>query len=145
MVTCADSGCAAQAFNEEHALYQGWSVVGGALFCPLHGSIAARQVRNQRRILELRELVDAKKAEELQKEAKSWLSARDRLAWDEFQEQLVNFHKKFGKLAPRQLRLLDPQSWLARHTQTGPINVEHEALSLEEAENKPQNRSKRSW
>lgn len=140
-VSCPEENCWYWCFDEGLAEGTGWFRVGDTLFCPDHGPLHSLQARNQARrdVLTLRaERISARVRDDA---AKSSLTTRDYANWHEFQQQLVNFHRKHGKLAPAALRVLTPKDWLALH-QEGPIDVEKAA---EEHDRAKQERQGRTW
>lgn len=133
---CADPGCAAFKFDTDAALREGWDVVEDLLFCPLHRHEAARRALIAVEEKRVRTHLEGLRAQRNAKHAKTWLTADEYRKWDEFQSDLVNFHRNNGKLAPAVLRTLDPLRWRDQYKKTGRIDVELVADSLFEAEKK---------
>ena len=126
-ITCADDGCAASEVFRESALALGWLEAGGKLYCPGHGAIQEHRTRMEAESERL-----AVRANKIW--AKEYLSAGDYLAWDEFQSDLVNFHRETGRLAHRELRILSPHAFIRRHRVTGRIDIRLSDESMQAAE-----------
>lgn len=133
---CSEPGCVAFRFDQAAALGEGWDMVEGALFCPDHKGFAARQALAVAEMTRQRARIDELRAKRNAEKAKRWLKPSDYRAWDEFQSDLANFHKKTGKLAPAALRTLDPVKFTEQYRKTGRIDIELVADSLFEAENR---------
>src|SRR5579863_3544416 len=131
---CKEPGCPSWVFGEDLALGQGWQKVGDELFCPDHWPLAALNERN-RVLQQHREARSAQIARNIHTdEAKKSLTTADYANWHEFQQEIVNFHRKHGKLAPAELRGLSPKDWLQRYQNQGPIDVEKVAQTIFEVE-----------
>jgi hypothetical protein len=141
--SCADPACVATAFNEEHALYQGWDVVEGALFCPSHRQQAARKALAVAETDRLRRVVSDRRRHRNEEVARRNFSAAEYRAWDEFQSDMADFHKKTGKLAPEVLRTMTPMAWRIEYREKGRIDMEKTADALFELEKKA--RETRKW
>jgi hypothetical protein len=111
-----------------------WEVIDGSPWCALHRAEKTRSMLKfeewQRLMAQVAELRAKRNAEH----AKRWLTAADYRKWDEFQSDLVNFHRNNGKLAPRALRTLDPVKFIAIYEAHGRIDIEAESVALFEAE-----------
>jgi hypothetical protein len=127
MPQCSDPGCPAFRFDPDAALREGWHEVDGEPYCPLHGGIASRKARQAHQAEELRARL-AKPA------AKKELPDGDYRAWNEFQSDLADYHKKHGRPAHPALRTLDHRQWLRTYRATGRIDVEEAVRYTEAAE-----------
>ena len=134
MGQCAEEGCVEFKFDEGAALAVGWDLVEGRLFCPSHRQLAARAALAKAEWARLRARSEELRAKRHAAEAKTGLSTRDYAKWNEFQQEMTNFHKKHGKRAPAALRALNPKTWLAYTRKNGPVDVELAAAALFEAE-----------
>ncbi len=129
---CADLSCVTKALNEEHALHQGWLVLDGQLWCPVHGTYRAFVARREERKEKIRQQIDRQRMHRNEIVAKKQFSAAEYRAWDEFQSDLADYHKKTGKLAPEVLRTMTPVAWHNEYAQKGRIDVEATAANFEE-------------
>jgi hypothetical protein len=127
MPECSDPGCQAFRFDLDAALREGWHEVDEAPYCPLHGGIASRRARQAAQI-------EAWSAGLRKQTAKKELAKGDYQAWDKFQSDLADYHKRHGRLAHPAVRTLDHRQWLQIHRATGPIDVEEAVRHTEAAE-----------
>lgn len=127
---CEDEGCLEFRFDTDAALREGWDSVEGRLYCPLHRQEAARRALAAAEVRRMQETIGRLRRERHEREAKAGLSPAEYRAWDEFQSDLVNFHKTHGKLAPAVLRTMDPRRWLAHYGETGRIDIDQVADEL---------------
>lgn len=134
LIGCSDEGCLDTLALGLGIGDTGWDLVEGEAYCPLHRQEAARRALAAAETRRMQERINALRRERNEKLAKTGLSAAEYRAWDEFQGDLVNFHRDHGKLAPVQLRTLDPVRWRAIHTEKGRIDVEAEAEGLFQVE-----------
>jgi len=128
MVKCTDSNCIAEQATIDEAVGLGWSMVGYFPWCPLHAYSALREAKKEA----VRQQIEARQRHHNDRVARNRFTAADYRAWDEFQSDLANFHKKTGKLAPKVLRLMTPVVWLSEYQQKGRIDVEASAANFEE-------------
>jgi hypothetical protein len=133
---CSDPGCVAFRFDVDAALREGWLRVEERLYCDLHGPYAAFVY-----VRKLRQEED--RAKKFDTEAKKTLNRRDYRAWDEFQSDLADFHKKTGRLAHERIRTMQPREFMKIHGERGRIDIEAEENVLLEAEKKAQ--ATREW
>lgn len=124
---CSTGGCVATSLHDVSALATGWYVVEGQLYCALHGPyVALRSAREAG--------IGRKRAFRNTEVAKKWLSPAELRAWDQFQSDLADYHKKHGKLAHKELRTMTPRVFAWEFSQKGRINVELSTESLESQE-----------
>ena len=123
---CADQLCSYGALNEEHALWTGWAVVEGELYCPLHHA----QARMKASRAAQKEHVQRRHHDSA---AKKGFTSAEYAGWDKFQSDLADYHKKHGKLAPKPLRMMNPFQWLYLTKKRGPIDVEAEVQRMDQA------------
>lgn len=135
---CTGPGCAFTLPTAEAAAAAGWQEVGGEWFCACHGAPAVMKARRVAELAELRLKAEQRAARNQDTAAKQGFTTEQYAAWADFQQGLVNFHRKHGKLAPAPLRLLAPKTWLAIHEREGAIDVEQAVQKLETAEKNSQ-------
>ena len=128
---CADQFCEAETDGLISPLMTGWYELDGETYCPLHGPIEAYQRKMARIRADRKRYFEAKALAARENLAKQGMTTEEYARWNKFQSDLVNFHKKHGKLAPEGLRLLNPHQWLFRVTKYGDIDVEGEVQHLE--------------
>jgi hypothetical protein len=114
----------------------GWEIIDGGPWCPLHRAEKARTMLKFEEWKRLREQVAKLRAKRNAHAAKNVLGPHMYRKWDEFQSDLVNFHRNNGKLAPAALRTLDPKKFAGIYAVHGRIDVEAESVKLFEAEAK---------
>lgn len=136
-VWCAGPGCTVNVPDELVARAAGWHKLGEAWYCGIH----LARGRSNAREAELRLRQEEQLREVHEKLAKTGLSAAEYRAWDEFQANLARYHKKHGKLAPKQLRLMGPKQFAAIRSQNRDmdykiieLDVEHMAAAIEQQE-----------
>lgn len=125
---CADPYCSYGALNEEHALWTGWAIVEGELFCPLHHMQA--RMKRQREALMDEITTRANEITARKNLDKGWYAA-----WDEFQSDLADFHRATGKHAHKNVRMMTPQQFRDEYRRAGRINVKNAHESAVTAEN----------
>lgn len=136
--TCSEEGCTAFKFDTDAALREGWDLIEGELFCDLHRPQAARRALAAAEMKRIRERIEELRAERSQSVAKRTLTTAEYAKWAEFQQDLKDFQRAHGKLAPVQLRVLEPVKWRDQYAKAGRIDVELVADSLFEAEERAQ-------
>lgn len=142
-MTCSDSGCSAFRFDTDAALREGWGRVAGETYCSLHAGYAAFIYTRSVRFLELKAVEERRALENRNLEAKKTLTRKNYRAWDEFQQDLADFHKKEGRLAHKRIRLLQPREFMKIHGERGRIDIAAEEEKLQAAEDKAQ--ATRKW
>jgi hypothetical protein len=128
MVKCTDSNCIAEQATIDEAVGLGWSMIGYFPWCPLHAYGALREAKKEA----VRQQLEVRAHRRNQEVAKKHFTAAEYRAWDEFQSDLADFHKKHQKLAPKVLRLMSPMVWLGEYKEKGRIDVEASAANFEE-------------
>jgi hypothetical protein len=113
-----------------------WDFIEMQAWCPLHRAEKARSMLMAAEEKRLREQVAKLRVKRNAVEAKNVLGPYMYRKWDEFQSDLVNFHRNNGKLAPAALRTLDPKKFTAIYAAHGRIDVEAESVALFKAEAK---------
>ena len=126
---CSDPGCVAFRFDVDAALREGWLRVEERLYCDLHGPYAAFV-----HVRKLRQEED--RAKKFDDAAKKTLNRRDYRAWDEFQSDLADFHKRTGRLAHERIRELQPREFMQIHSTGGRIDIESAEEHIHAAEDK---------
>lgn len=128
---CHDESCQTEIDETlEVACSLGWDLVEEFTYCPLHRQEAARRAFATAEM----ERIRARQAQENRKNAKVTLNAEEYRQWDNFQSDLANFHKKYGKLAPAMLRTMDAKTFIQNVKASGPIDIEEVADRMFEAE-----------
>lgn len=135
-VECSADGCTATLTLGLGTGDTSWTVIEGGAWCPLHRVEKERAVGKFEEWVAAREQIEEFRRKRNAFRAKKHLSRRDYRKWDEFQSDLVNFHRNHGKLAPRVLRTLDPLKFTAIVKERGKIDVEEVSNQLLEAESK---------
>ena len=127
-VTCRSADCFEAVVNEEHALWRGWQLIEGEVWCPLHAPQESRRVRK----IHDRELLDHRANEITARETldKGWYAA-----WDEFQSDLADFHRATGRHAHKNVRMMTPQQFRDEYRRAGRINVKNAHEAAHSAEN----------
>jgi len=133
---CSDGGCGVTVPTETVAKAAGWDQVEGEWFCALHRTAAARRALAAAETARLRAKITELRVERNEIRAQRTLDAAMYRAWDEFQADLVNFHREHGELAPVALRTLDPRQFAKIYAETGKIDIEEAVKAAEEAEKK---------
>ncbi len=129
---CYEAYCSYGTTTAEAALGAGWQEVDGQLYCPLHGPNRAFVARREAKKEAIRVQIDRQRMHRNEIVARKQFSAAEYRAWDEFQSDLADYHKKSGKLAPEVLRTMTPAAWLSEFKQKGRIDVEATAANFEE-------------
>lgn len=142
-MTCSDPGCSAFRFDTDAALREGWGRVDGETYCSLHAGYAAFIYARSVQFLEMKAAKERRAAENRNLEAKKTLNRRNYAAWDQFQSDLADFHKKEGRLAHKRIRELQPRDFLKIHAAGGRIDIGAEEEKLDAAEKKAQ--ATRQW
>lgn len=140
---CSDDGCLEFRYDADAALREGWDVVEGKPYCPLHRQEAARRELKAAEIERMRERIEKIRAERHDAEALTELAQLDYARWDEFQRDLADYHKAHGELAPTVLRLMNCRDWLKNYRKLGRIDVELASESLREADSRAS--ATRNW
>lgn len=135
-VKCPMEFCSYGAATEDTAMAVGWGRINDQLYCPLHYGPVARSAKLLEDLRRLQLRVEELRRARNNRIAKEELTRADYRAWDQFQSDLADYHKKTGKLAPKQLRNLDPQTWWEYYRKRGRIDVEIEVANLEASERK---------
>ena len=138
--SCDATGCADFRFDLDAALREGWTEVEEALYCPLHGSVYAYVAKKAAQRAGIDAQISARRRYKDNQVALKYLSAADYRAWDEFQSDMANFHRKHRKLAPKVLRTMRPMEWKQEYAQKGRIDIEATAEYFEHAEEQRQAR-----
>ncbi len=127
-VWCGDGNCIASMPTLDSAVAVGWSTIKDQPYCPLHAYGVMREAKKEA----VRAEIDRRQAHRNDEVAKKGLSAAEYRAWDEFQSDMADYHKRTGKLAPSVLRTMRPLNWLAEYKDKGRIDIEATAANFEE-------------
>jgi hypothetical protein len=127
-VWCGDSTCGVSAPNLEAAAAAGWREVGEAIYCAVHYYGPYREAKKEK----IRAQIEARQRHHDKEVAKKMFSAAEYRAWDQFQSDMADYHKKTGKLAPSVLRTMRPTEWLGEFKEKGRIDIEATAANFEE-------------
>lgn len=135
-IWCSDGGCGFTVPTEMVAEAGGWDRVEGEWFCALHRQEAARRALAVAETERMRAKITEFRRARNEVRAKNTLGPAVYRAWDEFQSDMVNFHRETGKPAPAALRVLDPAKFAKIYAAKGRIDVEEAVKLAEEAEKK---------
>ena len=124
---CPESDCMTELDAPfEHLGLYGWELIpesDGDTYCPLHAPVARLRARRTA-------AQDIQRAYHNERVAKKMLSAAEYRAWDEFQADLANYHRETGKLAHRELRMMNPGTWVQSYRQLGRLDIEKSCEGL---------------
>lgn len=131
---CHDQSCQVEyAGSLEEACSVGWGLVSEFTFCPLHMGPAGFVARREAKKEVMRAQIEAQQAHRNKEVALKHFSAAEYRAWDQFQSDLADYHKKTGKLAPAVLRTMRPMNWLGEYKEKGRIDIAKTAEYFEQA------------
>lgn len=144
MIQCREAGCPAvfDGFMSPSAV--GWHEWDEEAFCPLHGPGEAFRRQREAQDAELLVRQEARIRFRNEQTARAGLMSRDYHAWDQFQQDIANFHRKTGKQAPKQLRTMGPRDFMRYYAKNGRIDVQRESELAEGAEKQGDDRL-RGW
>lgn len=126
---CAEEGCVEE--SPDVLTEWMWDMIGDKGYCPLHGPMRVRKLKREQYRNVTAELM-TRRANKIW--AKAHLDADWYRAWEEFQSDLVNFHRESGKPAHRTLRMMSPQEFREYYRRYGRMNVKSANEHTEAAE-----------